>query len=251
MSWTTPAPAGAGLKPFINELVFVMPGGVGSYNGQNGVIPTVRVTLVPITGPQAGELLEDTLIFATRIVQRLRGQIGQVVFGQVREIGRAMDLEDPGPMGHQFANQYDQQFPGKLAALAAEAVKYHEMIENPQPQPQQQGWTSANQQAQQGPPPSWATAPAAPYGQQPAQPAPSQPPPWGGAQAPVQPAPSQVPANVPQPSYAPVPTEQAVIANPTEQAQTANPYSGNGAQWSPSQSVVPGVPAATQEQAGF
>lgn len=248
MSWTTPAPAGAGLKPFINELVFVMPGGLGSYNGQNGVIPTVRVTLVPITGPQAGEVLEDVLIFATRIVQRLRGQLGQVVFGQVREIGRAMDLEDPGPMGHQFANQYDQQFPGKLAALAAEAVRYHQMIEQGGGQQQQQGgWSNAP--VNQGPPPSWATAPPSPYGTPPANPAPSQPPPWNGAQQPVQPAPSQIPASTPTPSF--VPVEQAQIANPTEQAiTTSNPALG-GASWTPASVLGSGATEATANEAGF
>jgi len=271
MSWTTPGPASAGLKPFINELVFVMPGGLGSYQSERGVIPTVRVTMVPITGPQAGEVLEDVIIFATRIVQRLRGQIGQVVFGQVREIGRAMDLEDPGPMGHQFANGYDQANPGKLTALAAESVRYHEQMERGGQQPQQQGgWSSAAQQVQQGPPPSWATAP---YGQQQAQPVPSQPPPWNAGQAPVQPAPSAPPANVqgyptatapstPQPSFAPQPAEpvrpgagayeQATIVNPNEQPQTtSNAALGNGASWSPANVLGSGATEATAAEAGF
>lgn len=217
--WNVPGPAGQefGLSDFVGELLFCLVGGYEpTMSTQYGEKAAVRATVIVLSGPKAGEIYRDVLIFNTRVVQRLRGAVGEAILGFVTQLasGRgnpAVDIEDPGQAGYDVATRYVDAYPGRLAELLAEVAESHrvqQQKQQPQQRPPQQASTWRQQEVQQ----------------------PSQPPPWGGAGQPEQ-----------RPSW----NQPMPPAPNTPAAEQGRPQQG----WSPSS--VLGEPGGTREEAGF
>ena len=149
--------------------------------------------MLVLSGPHAGEIHENVMIFNNRVVQRLRGAVGQAILGVVTTTGRnnAVDLEDPGPAGYQVANAYDASNPGMLAKLVAEAIETHRI------ESQRQATAQQRQQTPQGGGYSQSGGESWKGGQQNQQWQPQPTPP------PNQPPPNQPPQYQPQPTPPP------------------------------------------------
>jgi hypothetical protein len=220
--WTTPGPLGITLSDYVGQLVFVLVGGYEpSVQTGFGDRPAVRATVVILTGPEANAVYRDALLFNSRVVQRLRGSVGQtilaaVVYGEGKGANAPVDLVDPGPAAAPVAQAFDQANPGLLADLLASTIESHR-VQQVKTQPAQQQRPAQNQ------------------GQ------------WGGQQ--------QSPPNGGQwnnQGTTTTNTGSVTWGSNVPAQQQATPQQPAQAQpWSPSQSVTPGVPPATQEQAGF
>jgi hypothetical protein len=272
--WTIPPPAGMAMSNFNGELIFVIVGGYeNEVDTQYRKTNAVRVTMLVLSGPHAGEIHENVMIFNNRVVQRLRGAVGQAILGVVTTTGRnnAVDLEDPGPAGYQVANAYDASNPGMLAKLIAEAIETHRIesqrqatAQQRQQTPQGGGYGQSGGESWKGGQQQWQPQPTPPpnqppqYSPQPTPP-PNQPPPgwtpegasgqyYGHPSAQGQPEQPPEWARQPQPNQPPGPPPQMTALPNTPAADQGRPQQS----WQPSNVLGQhDGPPVTQEQAGY
>lgn len=267
-AWSNPDPPRTfSPRDFGGDVAFYIHGGYHSeVPTQNGVKPAARGTFVLLTGRMANGVFDDTMVWGNMGSQFIETRPGEVKLGRIR-VDRATTFDVPSQYDESVAGMWVQQNPGRLEALARDAVanfnmRAAEMLKSggqtgsgrvqpspqfqPQPQPQPQ---PQYQQAPPGygPPPEYLQAP-------PQAPQPQYGPPPGYPQggAPPMPQAQLQSYGVPGPNPVPLPGTTA-YQQAQQQAPPPNggqaPQSATLASMQPQQ--PPPVPAGQSEQPPF
>jgi hypothetical protein len=195
-------------------LIFILGGTHPQWTTSFGTKPAPRGTVVMLTGPRAGEVIDDRLLLSGGLAGALKDKPpGFLMVARVTKNGKAFGFEPGADYGRDLANRWAAANPGRLDMLIQEAMRaFHEAASRPQQQPAQP--VPASPQFQQ-PPPAWQVPPTA-YGT----PVPQAPPPQYAAPAPpTQPppatyAPQTYATPYAAPSQTPSPEHQPVLSTP-------------------------------------
>jgi hypothetical protein len=156
-NWGAPGAAGTdfSLSDYVDNLAIFAIGGyeTGVWT-EFGDKSAVRCAVIILTGEAAGLVVNDALIFNTKVVSRLKGSVGQVlvagvVWGQGKGANAPLDLVEVGPEEYAMADAWEQAHPGQLDQLLSSTISEHEQQAAPRQQPQQ------NQRQQNNPRGSW------------------------------------------------------------------------------------------------
>jgi hypothetical protein len=144
--------------------------------------PAVRVCLVVLNGPHAGQEYVDVLLFNAQPVRKLRGVpgrafVGHVDIDDVSAANPAPLLLDPSPEEYELAAKWHAQNPSRTAELVEIAVDVFNAFEVNNARPQQQSRPPVQYQRSTPPsaPPPAPRSPQLPSGQ-PFDPTPPDPP---------------------------------------------------------------------------
>lgn len=169
--WGALGAAGAefNLSDVVDNLVIIAVGGyepgVPTMHGEKNA---VRAALVVLTGDQAGTVVNDMLIFNSRVVSRLKGSVGQtltvgVAWGQGRGANSPLDLVEVGPQEYAMADAWEQHNPGVLDNLLQQTMaEHHQQMAGggqQQPQGQQRNQQQYGNQPQNNQRQQWGNAP--------------------------------------------------------------------------------------------
>jgi len=196
-SWGDPEPTPTwSWDEVVNHfLIFVLGGTHPQWTTSYGTKPAPRGTVIMLTGPRTGEIIQDRLLLSSNLAGALKDKPpGFLLVTRVAKNGKAITFEAAGDYGRDLANRWAMANPGRLDAVIQEAqATFWQAASRPQQQPAQQ-------------------VPASPQFQQP-------PPQYG--------APAYAPPQQPQQPYAPPPPQQfqqPTYAQAPQQPPTVAPY---------------------------
>ena len=214
------------MADYVGELLLVCLGGVHeSFKLGENTVPAARVNAVVLSGPQAGRIWTDALMFAVIALDQLRAeQPGNVILGRIRARrgGNNRDMyfidSDITTYDNQIAQGWNNAYPGQLQQLQQQAVLLFQAEET------KLGGAPAQAQSQAAPPPPPPPPNGPPAGFQPAPAAPAAAPPWAQTPEPAgAPAPAVVaPAAPPWPA-APATPNAHILGGPAAPGDTSTP----------------------------
>lgn len=127
---TAPETPKFGLDPFVGNLAFMTIGGYhAGIQTQYRMQSAVRLSFMPLDGPQAGQVLSNVLVFNVRIVRRLAPMVGKTVLHRIVKDAfqgnDVYDLIDPTPADETLAADYVRYFPNRFAEQLAIMTPLH------------------------------------------------------------------------------------------------------------------------------
>jgi hypothetical protein len=125
--WNRPEPVQTfSIGDLAGETVIWIHGGYheGIVTRSYGVKPAVRGTWIVLTGRQAGEVIDDSMIFSAKLLSQVRAMVpGTWVLGRIAKQDKSITLDIATGYDENVANQWVAGNPGRLERLAGDAVR--------------------------------------------------------------------------------------------------------------------------------